>query len=146
MDNIRKSIGGRIRQVRKLLGMNQKALGDLLGLGVSAVSAYETGDSAPAPEALLKIAEAANVTLDWLLTGQEKNGASYNAQADDTPRFRETVAVFGEKSVSITLEELSIVIKMRELDPEAKDKLRRAIDNEWILKKAETKVFPDAQQ
>lgn len=72
METIRKGLGARIRQIRKQLGLNQKSLGEILGVGTSMVSAYESGDSVVPPESLVKIAEEGKTSLDWLLTGRNR--------------------------------------------------------------------------
>jgi transcriptional regulator with XRE-family HTH domain len=71
MEEIRKNLGARIREVRKRGRLTQKELGQEIGIGISAVSAYEAGDSAVPPEALVIVARLGNVSLDWLITGKE---------------------------------------------------------------------------
>jgi transcriptional regulator with XRE-family HTH domain len=69
MNEIRRDLGVRIRQIRKSLGLNQRNLGELLGVGVSAVSAYESGGAVPSPESLIIIAQHGEVSIDYLVTG-----------------------------------------------------------------------------
>jgi transcriptional regulator with XRE-family HTH domain len=69
----RREIGKRIREVRTRLGKSQADFGEVIGgLKKSAVSTYEAGDSMPTVEALSRIAEIGGVSLDWLISGKEK--------------------------------------------------------------------------
>ena len=65
-------VGNRIKVVRKLLGLNQTELGKILGITHGAISHYELG-RVPEAEILTRNAELGNVTVDWLLTGKEKD-------------------------------------------------------------------------
>ncbi|WP_316347342.1 helix-turn-helix domain-containing protein [Desulfuromonas acetoxidans] len=75
MKELRKELGARIRSVRKNLGLNQKTFGEMLGVGISTVSAYESRGSSPSPEALAKIAEMGGVSVDYLITGKREQGS-----------------------------------------------------------------------
>ncbi len=81
MQTNKKSIGIRIKKVRTDIGVNQTEFGmQIGGLKKSAVSAYEQGDNFPPPDTMIKIAEAGNVTLDWLLTGKELHDPEQNPE------------------------------------------------------------------
>lgn len=69
----RTEMGKRIRGIRKKAEMNQEQFGATLGVVKSSISGYESGDGTPSIEALIKIAEIGQVTLDWLLTGSERD-------------------------------------------------------------------------
>ncbi|MCL4478382.1 MAG: helix-turn-helix transcriptional regulator [Deltaproteobacteria bacterium] len=69
------TMGQRIRLIRK--DMSQTAFGKLLGKSQDAVSVYENDQITPSLEALVKIAEMGNVTVDWLF-----HGPSPKAQKD----------------------------------------------------------------
>ena len=71
MKTIKKELGSRIKQIRIKQGLNQRKFGELFGVGVSAISAYEAGKSVPPPETLMKIAGYGNVTVDYLFSGSE---------------------------------------------------------------------------
>jgi transcriptional regulator with XRE-family HTH domain len=67
---IQKKLAGKLRQIRKHLGLSQgeliKELG-LIELRNSNISMYEAGNREPPLYVLLKYAEAANVCLDVLV-------------------------------------------------------------------------------
>jgi len=70
MRDLKKEIGERVKLIRSKGRLTLEGLGDLLGVGKSAVFSYEDGNSYPNPESLIKIAELGNVSLDWLITGK----------------------------------------------------------------------------
>lgn len=65
-----KSIGMRIRKIRKGLGLNQTGFGELFGVTQEAVSAWEHG-AYPGGWSLLEIAKCGNTDIEWVLTGKE---------------------------------------------------------------------------
>ncbi|MFQ5780036.1 MAG: XRE family transcriptional regulator [Nitrospiria bacterium] len=65
-----KSIGLRIRAIRKHLGLNQTVFGELFGVTQEAVSAWEHG-AYPDGWSLLEIAKRGNTDVEWILTGKE---------------------------------------------------------------------------
>lgn len=61
----------RIKFVREKLGISQSVLAKELGLeSPMAISSYESGKTEPDISKLIKLSKMANVTLDWLLTGE----------------------------------------------------------------------------
>lgn len=62
-------VGNRIRQSRANLGWSQADLAKLCGIAPTQFSRYESGKALPRPETLVKIAEALNVTDEWLARG-----------------------------------------------------------------------------
>mgnify|MGYP001053429951 FL=1 len=62
-----KTIGQRIRQLRKENNITQEELGKMYGLAKSTVSLYESGRSNPDDEIKQMIADHFNVSVDWLL-------------------------------------------------------------------------------
>lgn len=64
------SFGERLKRLRKERDVTQAALAEYLGLVSSAVGKYETiENSYPSVEALIKISEFFNVSIDYLLLG-----------------------------------------------------------------------------
>lgn len=62
-------VNGRISLLMQKLGTNQKELAGLLGVTQPAVSKYLNG-RVPPPEVLLKLAGAADTTIEWILSGK----------------------------------------------------------------------------
>lgn len=87
------ALGNRIRQLRKEAGWPQAELGDKIGTDSQRVSRYETGKITPFLDAVVRIAEALNVSIDHLLI-------------DDIPRpLHATEHNFGDRLAA--LDELS---------------------------------------
>ena len=61
----------RLYELRKKAGLSQEGLADLLGVTRQAVQKWEAGTSRPDMDNLAALARYFNVTLDYLVTGQE---------------------------------------------------------------------------
>ena len=61
----------RVFSLRRSISKNQDEIGAALGLTKSGVSSFEKGKSIPTPENLVKLAVLFNVSVDYLLTGQD---------------------------------------------------------------------------
>lgn len=59
-------IQNRISVLRREQGMNQKELGDVLGVGQTTVSAWETGKNEPDNESMHKMAQFFHVSIGYL--------------------------------------------------------------------------------
>lgn len=57
-------IGSRITQRRKMLGMPQEQLAEIIDLSIQTISNIENGKKAVRPENLIKICRALNSTTD----------------------------------------------------------------------------------
>ena len=64
-------IGQRIRVTRETKGISQNELADLLGISSAAVCLWETKGTTPRAKTLKKIAEALEVSENYLVTGAE---------------------------------------------------------------------------
>jgi transcriptional regulator with XRE-family HTH domain len=60
-------LGERIRQLRKEAGLSQAELADKIGADPGRVSRYEAGRITPSAEALVRLAETLNISIDHLL-------------------------------------------------------------------------------
>lgn len=67
---IRKAVGGRIKQLRKQRGWTQKELAKYLEGSYQQLNKYESGIHAPPLDKLVQLADALNTTIDYLITGQ----------------------------------------------------------------------------
>ena len=65
-------IGSRIAALRKAKRMNQTQLAKLLQVSPSTVGMYEQGRRAPDLNTLVQLAELFDVSLDYLITGKER--------------------------------------------------------------------------
>lgn len=65
-----KFVGARIRQRRKLLGMSQQKLAEVVGVTFQQVQKYELGQNRIGPERLLMMARVLGVPITFLLDDQ----------------------------------------------------------------------------
>jgi len=61
----------RLNQTRKEKGFTAQAVADYLGLQIRSYRRYESGDSAPPLETLVKLADLFDVSTDYLLCRDE---------------------------------------------------------------------------
>lgn len=66
---VRKSLGERVRNLRREKSMTQEQLASVSGLHVTYISTVEHGKRNPSLDALLSIATALNVSLSTLFEG-----------------------------------------------------------------------------
>ena len=64
------SVGLRIKELRKALGLTQQAFADRLGLKRNTVGGYEIETVAPSDRTISDICREFDVNEDWLRTGQ----------------------------------------------------------------------------
>ena len=61
------TFGERLNQTRKQQGITAQGMADMLEVGLRSYRAYESGDREPCFAYLIKIADALNVSTDFLL-------------------------------------------------------------------------------
>ncbi len=76
----RENVGRAISEQRKIKGMTQKQLADLLNVSYQAVSRWEQGASLPSVDMIYDIAQALDTTVDFLLNGisEKRKTISYS--------------------------------------------------------------------
>jgi transcriptional regulator with XRE-family HTH domain len=75
---IRKAFGKRLKMLRKQKGLTQKELAAKLDIGFSQFNKYECGIHIPPAEKLIELSRILNVSLDYLLTGNEIDTSMHN--------------------------------------------------------------------
>jgi len=85
-------IGDRIAQRRKIVGLSPRRLAELLGLERMCVYRWERRDlskrSEPNLRVLPQLADALQVSIDWLVCGHESRFASRGAIAPTSPKAK----------------------------------------------------------
>lgn len=99
MEEIKREIARRIKEVRKKLKLNQESFGREIGVSKSAVSKYEQGDAFPQVETLFTIVKLGKISFEYLMTGIETGGASEGVK----PAVSQTLSN-GEKEAIQTAE------------------------------------------
>lgn len=70
------SIGQRIRYARKINNLTISKLRELTNLSTGNISDLENEKTLPSSNALIKLAEALGVSIDWILTGKDFNNSN----------------------------------------------------------------------
>lgn len=63
----KKAVADRLQQIRKERGLMQKEVADKTGINMVTLSGYEIGKNEPNLEALVRLADAYGVSLDYLM-------------------------------------------------------------------------------
>lgn len=66
----------RLVQIRKAKNLTQQALADSMGIHVNQIKRYESGQSDPSLDALVRLARALHVSLDELVFDESERGPS----------------------------------------------------------------------
>ena len=90
--------GNRLREVRKAKGLTQTELGELIGVGKSAICCYEKETRNPTLEAVIEMIHVFGVSADYLL------GADYLVKPN-----KDTL----EEYVSLTKEEVIFIEELK---------------------------------
>lgn len=91
--------GSRLREVRKAKGLTQEKLGDLIGVGKSAICCYEKETRNPTLEAVIEMIHVFGVSADYLL------GADYLIKTIDKDN--------NDTYVSMTKEEIIFIEELK---------------------------------
>jgi len=85
------SFSRRLAAIRKTKKLTQQEMADTIGIHVSQIKRYESGDTQPSLEVLRKIALALNISADMLLFDKEERGASqdFKMQFEALSQFSE---------------------------------------------------------
>lgn len=59
----------RLKQARTQMGLSQSKLANRIGVHVTNISRYERGENKPTSQVLSKLADALNISADYLMTG-----------------------------------------------------------------------------
>ena len=98
--NYRKSLGARIKLLRKARALTQKDLAQRMGITFGQLNKYESGLNSPSPDLLVAMADLLAVTLDHLLTGRiAGNQPLNNTRLVDRVKIAEQFPVEDQETV-----------------------------------------------
>jgi len=98
--NYRKSLGARVKALRKARGLTQKDLAQKLGVTFGQLNKYESGLNSPSPDLLIALADQLAVTLDHLLTGRKLDDQSIsNTRLVDRLKIAEEFPIEDQETV-----------------------------------------------
>ena len=78
------TIGDRLKKLRKEKKLTQKDMAEKLGIHSNTISMYEKGNRNIPSTMIKKISDTFNVSTDYLLRGEEKNGKQEFSSLDET--------------------------------------------------------------
>lgn len=87
--------GNRLREVRKKKGLTQTELGELIGVGKSAICCYEKETRNPTLEAVIEMIHVFGVSADYLL------GADYLIKVSNNDKEEQYVQMTREEIIFI---------------------------------------------
>lgn len=82
------SIGGRIKELRAALGMNQTELGRAVGVDQSLISDYERGRAEMGASKLMAMADALRTTPQYIMRGDRGLTLEEQQEADLLDKFK----------------------------------------------------------
>ena len=77
------TLGQRIAERRKMLGLSQEGLGEKLGVSRQAISKWESDGAVPEIDKLITLSRLFSVSVGWLLGVEEQSSASQNDGLSD---------------------------------------------------------------
>ena len=86
------TLGQRIAERRKLLGLSQEAFGEKMGVSRQAISKWESDTATPEIEKLIAMSKLFDVSIGWLLGTEESPSASSEGFTDTQIRAIEQIA------------------------------------------------------
>jgi transcriptional regulator with XRE-family HTH domain len=78
----RRGVGSRIRQARTMRGLSLNGLGGAAKTHLSQVVRFEKGARLPDVSTVVRLAKALEVSIDWILTGEDARTPSFRAHID----------------------------------------------------------------
>jgi transcriptional regulator with XRE-family HTH domain len=76
--NSKNAFGKRLTAAREAKNLTKQKLGEVVGVHHSQIGRYEKGEASPAAEVLKKMANALNVSTDYLMNGTTADLAAEN--------------------------------------------------------------------
>jgi len=128
------TFGQRMRKAREEKGLTQKELADILFLGESTISFYESDKREPKFDILFKISEVLEISVDYLLGRTNTPSLNTPTDPDDDiqPTPPERIRTFQKKIGELSPESLTFLEfqleRLRELDQEAVERRRAERD------------------
>ena len=89
-----KSIGERISNQRKLMGITQERLAEQMEVSIQMISNLERGVKAIKIDNLVKLSRILNVTTDYILTGDKTDG---------------DISVLSERIAQLSIEDVGLI-------------------------------------
>lgn len=127
-----KAFSQKVREARSLLSLSQQELGRLIGVSTRAVVAYETTDTRPRASTLQRLAQALNVSVDYL-KNDDIDDPLYGIKKQ--PFVDQARALYGSKAareIDFLMERNAALFAGGEISQEAKDAYFEAVMQAYL--------------
>ena len=109
MENLNKSIGNRISQLRRKQGLTQEKFAEEIDISIKHISAVERGTSSLSLEKLIDASKHLDCTMDYLILGNEKKDGTDLLPAS----IQSILSSDDEKEKDLLLEYINLYSKLR---------------------------------
>ena len=113
----------RIKEIRKILKLNQADFADKLGLARATIASYEVGNSLPSDRTINDMCREFNLQEQWLRTGE---GPMFRQQSDIDNQLAIEVAKLIQSEDDFTKKLIHAYLR---LPDDAKDKVKNFVEN-----------------
>ena len=103
----------RLKQQRMQTGLSQKEFAEKINLAYAQYNRYERGDNVPNAETLSKLADALNISVDYLLEGEEKDAATANFEDKDLLKLFQEVEGLDKEDKDYIKKVVSDLVKIK---------------------------------
>lgn len=135
-----KTFADKVKNTRELLRLTQQELGDLIGVSKRSIAAYETDGVRPRPNTIRKLAQALQVSVDYL-DNDDIDDPTYGIEK--TEYVEETRSRFGDKAakeMDFLLERNAALFAGGEVSQDAKDAFFEAVMKAYLTCKEEARA------
>ncbi|MDY2734712.1 helix-turn-helix domain-containing protein [Intestinibacter sp.] len=115
----------RLRTEREKLGLKQKEMAEKLNMPSNTYNGYETGKRIPALDVASNIADALNVTTDYLLGREEKTQQSTLNQKDEKDIAKNMSTILDQ----LQNQQSALMFNGEVLDDETRELLASSLEN-----------------
>ena len=134
-----KTFSEKLREARKMLGLSQEKLGDLVGVSMRTIIKYEIEGVRPRPFALRRLAEALQVSPDYLDVYEIQDPLYGLQKKEYVEEARERFGNKAAKEMDFLLERNTALFAGGELNQDAKDAYFESIMKAYITCKEEAR-------
>lgn len=113
---------GRIRQLRKELGLNQTDFGSRIGVKQTSVAGYETGARVPLDTVIASICREFNVNEEWLRTGE---GEMFQQLTEKEKLMKYTGLLLKDSDSAVVSAIQALIVTYEQLDDTSKAVLEK---------------------
>lgn len=110
------AFSARLKQLRLEKGFSQKDIAKILNMHHVNYGRYERGDSRPSADTLTKLADALDVSVDYLLEGEEIDAAFANFEDKKLLQMFAKIETLSSKDKEVVITLLDAFIKKKEIE------------------------------